>query len=210
VAIGALAFILVTLPFTGFEPWTQYPSVLANLSAPSNTTDTLAPTVWLAPILGFTVARVVVTLAGLGILAWSAIRGAGPLAASGPASTPPPDYPTGITNRTSVPAGPSASAARSFATAVTVAVLIAPALYHHYLALLVLPFVLALGAGVQLRYLAIAYFLMWGGQQNAIGDLSWIVNRGMPTLGALVLLVALMLPLPNAIERPTTRSAAPA
>jgi hypothetical protein len=59
--------------------------------------------------------------------------------------------------------------------------------------LLILPFALALGAGVRLRWLALAYFLMWGGQQAALGDLSWIVNRAFPTLGALVLLGALAL-----------------
>lgn len=160
VVIGAGAVILLTLPFTGIEPWRQFPTVLANLSAPSDTTDTLAPTVWLAPYLGFTVARVVVTLAGLGILAWSAAR---------------------------------LTAAQSFAIAVTVSVLVAPALYHHYLALLVLPFTLALGAGVPVRWLALAYFLMWGGQQTALGDLSWVINRALPTAGALVLLGALIL-----------------
>jgi hypothetical protein len=30
---------------------------------------------------------------------------------------------------------------------------------------------------------------MSGGQQAALGDLGWIVNRAMPTAGALVLLV---------------------
>lgn len=193
-AIGAGAFILITLPFTGLEPWRQFPTVLANLSAPSDTTDTLAPTVWLAPYLGFTVARVVVTLAGLGILAWSATR----LAATRPA--PVSDYPTRITNEMSKPSAPTA-AARSFAIAVTISVLVAPALYHHYLALLVLPFVLALGAGVRLRWLALAYFLMWGGQQAALGDLSFIVNRAAPTAGALVLLGAL-LPRPRAVPGP--------
>ena len=201
VAIGAGAFILVTLPFTGIEPWTQFPTVLANLSAPSDTTDTLAPTVWLAPFLGFLGARVVVTVAGLGLLAWSANRAA-------PRSDSSRDYPTGITSDTSGPApGPSPAVARSFAIAVTVAVLVAPALYHHYLALLVLPFVLALGAGVPLRYLALAYFLMWGGQQNAIGDLAWIVNRALPTIGALVLLVGLTLASPRSPKgrRPNRR-----
>jgi hypothetical protein len=77
---------------------------------------------------------------------------------------------------------------------VTVAVLVAPAVYHHYLALLVLPMLLALGAGVPLRWIALAYFLMWGGQQTALGDLSWIVNRAMPTAGAVVLLAALVVP----------------
>lgn len=165
VVIGALAFVLVTLPFTGLEPWRQFPTALANLSAPSDTTDTLAPTVWLAPYLGFSIARIVITVAGLGILAWAALR-----------------------------AARSIGDARAYAIAVTASVLVAPALYHHYLALLVLPFVLALGAGVQLRWLALAYFLMWGGQQMALGDLAFVVNRLAPTLGALVLLAALLAP----------------
>ena len=159
VAIGAGAAVLVTLPFTGIEPWTQFPTVLANLSAPSDTTDTLAPTVWLAPYLGFLGARVLVTLAGLALLVWVA-------SATAPA--------------------------RSFAIAVTISVLIAPALYHHYLALLVVPFLLALGAGVKLRWLAIAYLLMWAGQQTALGEISWVVNRALPATGAIVLLGALV------------------
>lgn len=159
VLLGAAVVALVALPFTGIEPWLQYPTVLANLSAPSDTTDTLAPTVWLAEAIGFTAARILVTLVGLGLVAWAAR---------------------------------STDTVRSFAIAVTVSVLIAPALYHHYLALLVLPLVLGLAAGVRLRWLALSYFLMWGGQQNALGDLSWIVNRGLPTAGAVVLLVSLL------------------
>ena len=50
----------------------------------------------------------------------------------------------------------------------------------------------ARAAGVRLRWLALAYLLMWGGRQPALGDLEWVVNRGFPTLGALVLLVALV------------------
>jgi hypothetical protein len=161
--IGAGAVALVALPFTGLEPWLQYPAVLANLSAPADTIDTLAPTVWLAPQLGFTAARVLVTVAGLALLTWSAF-----------------DVEPG-----------SSGTARSFALAVTVAVLVAPAVYQHYLALLVLPLILGLSAGVPLPALALAYLLMWGGQQNALGDLSWIVNRALPTLGALALLGAL-------------------
>jgi hypothetical protein len=158
-AIGAAAAALVTLPFTGIEPWLQYPTVLANLSAPSDTTDTLAPTVWLAEATGFTVARFAITALGLAILAWSAR---------------------------------STDIVRSFAIAVTVSVLIAPALYHHYLALLVLPLVVGLSAGVPVKWLALAYLLMWGGQQTALGDLSWIVNRGLPTAGAVTLLIGLL------------------
>jgi Glycosyltransferase family 87 len=171
-AIGFAAAALVTLPITGIQPWLEYPTVLANLSAPADTTDTLAPTVWLAPYLGFTAARVLVTAAGLALVAWSALR------------QPP---------------------ARSFALAVTVAVLIAPAVYQHYLALLVLPLLLGLGAGVPLGALALAYLLMWGGQQDALGDLSWVVNRALPTLGALVLLGALTFLGGGAVHRTTGR-----
>ena len=160
VVVGAMAVALVTLPLTGIEPWLQYPTVLANLGPPSDTTDTLAPTVWLAEAIGFTPARVIVTAAGLALLAWAALR---------------------------------LDATRSFAVAVLVSVLIAPAVYHHYLALLVLPLLLGLSAGVPIRWLATAYLLMWGGQQLAFGDLAWIVNRGMPAAGALVLLAGLVL-----------------
>jgi hypothetical protein len=177
VMVGAIVFTLLTLPITGLEPWTQFPTVLANLSAPSDTTDTLAPTVWLAEAIGFTPARVIVTVAGLALLAFSALAStAGP---RGDAEASMVGYRHSPTSR-------------SFAIAVTVAVLVAPAVYHHYLALLVLPMLLALGAGVPLRWLAISYFLMWGGQQTALGDFAWIVNRAMPTAGALVLLVALL------------------
>lgn len=171
VIVGAAVLALVTVPLTGIEPWLQYPTVLANLSAPVDTTDTLAPTVWLAGPLGFTVARIVVTLAGLAVVAWAAR---------------------------------ALDATRSFAIAVVVAVLIAPALYHHYLALLVLPLLLGLSAGVPVRYLALGYLLMWGGDQPALGDAAWIVNRALPTLGALVLLLGLCLPArrPDPLVRP--------
>jgi alpha-1,2-mannosyltransferase len=176
VVVGAAALALVTLPMTGIEPWLQYPTVLANLSAPSDTTDTLAPTVWLAPIVGFTVARIVVTVVGLAVLAWAAVRSADAPGAS--------------------------STARSFAIAVTVSVLIAPALYQHYLSLLVLPLVLGLAAGVPLLWLGGSYVLMWGGEQTALGDASWIVNRAMPTLGALLVLVSLITGRARATPRP--------
>jgi hypothetical protein len=174
VVVGAAGVALLALPLTGIEPWLQYPTVLANLSAPSDTTDTLAPTVWLAEVVGFAPARIAVTVLGLVALAWSALR-----------------------FRPGVPALPArmdlqAARARSFAVAVTVSVLVAPALYHHYLALLVLPLMLALAAGVRLRWIALAYLLMWGGQQNAIGDLAWVLNRALPTAGTIVLLVALL------------------
>jgi hypothetical protein len=167
--IGAAVIALVTLPITGLEPWLQYPNVLANLGPPVDLRDTLAPTVWLATEVGFTVARIVVTVIGLAILEW--------------------------TERRALNSGDHDSAehtARSFAIAVTVSVLIAPALYHHYLALLVLPLLLALSAGVSLPWLAAAYLLMWGGEQAALGDLSWVVNRLLPSAGALLLLLGLI------------------
>jgi hypothetical protein len=193
VVIGAAAVALLALPLTGIEPWLQYPTVLANLSAPADTTDTLAPTVWLAPLLGFTAARILVTLAGLALLVWSAAA-----------------------VRKTAPEPPrSSDTARSFALAVTISVLVAPALYQHYLALLVLPLLLGLGAGVPVPLLGFSYLLMWGGEQAALGDLSWIVNRALPTLGSLMLLVALFAraeraarPAPSA-EPPSAAAAEP-
>jgi alpha-1,2-mannosyltransferase len=79
-----------------------------------------------------------------------------------------------------------------YAVAVTTAVLVTPAMYASYLTILVLPLLLGLAAGVRLRWLAIAYILMWGGMQPALGDLAWVVNRGFPTAGALVLMAGLV------------------
>ena len=182
VLVGAGVLALVTLPVTGIEPWLQYPTVLANLSAPADTRDTLAPTVWLSEAIGFTVARVVVTVVGLAILAWAAIR-----ARDSSPSSPSGDLRMGINSAAQGPA-----TAKSFAIAVTVSILIAPALYHHYLALLVLPLVLGLASGVPVALLAASYLLMWGGQQAALGDAAWLINRALPTAGALLLLPALL------------------
>ena len=178
ILIGASLTMLLTLPSTGTAPWLDYPTVLANLSAPADTTDTLAPTVWLAELMDFTLARIIVTAIGLAIIVWSA-------------------WTLRQTKLNLTFDQTQAAKARSFAIAVTVSVLIAPALYHHYLALLVLPLMLALGAGVPLRYLAVAYLLMWGGQQDALGDLAWVINRALPTAGALVLLAGLILTAPK-------------
>ena len=153
--IGGLAAVVVTLPITGIQPWLDFPAALLNLSAPSDTTDTLAPTVWLASFVGFSFARLVVTVVALILLAWSARR---------------------------LPTRPS------FALAVLLSLLIAPALYHHYLAITVLPFMLLLAEPGAFRWLAVAYILMSGGEQTAYGDLSWVVNRGLPTAGTFVLL----------------------
>ncbi|HEX7951140.1 MAG TPA: glycosyltransferase family 87 protein [Candidatus Limnocylindrales bacterium] len=173
-SIGAiLVLALVTLPITGVQPWLDYPTVLLNLGAPSDTTDTLAPTVWLTPILGYGLARMVVTIIGLAIVVAMALRvGTGARA--------------GLGARGSV-------VAASFGAAVATSVLVAPAVYQHYLAILVLPLLLAVVAGARLRWLAIAYLLMWGGEQAALGDYAWILNKGLPTLGAVLLLGLLVL-----------------
>ena len=159
--LGGLAVVILSLPLTGIQPWLDYPAALLNLSAPSDTTDTLAPTVWLASAIGFTAARAIVTLGALALLWWSART---------------------LRSRP------------SFAVAVLLSVLVAPALYHHYLAILVLPFLLLLPERGQLRWLALAYLLMSGGEQTALGDWSWIVNRGLPTAGALILLIVALRP----------------
>jgi hypothetical protein len=185
VVVGAAALTLVTLPVTGIESWLQYPTVLANLSAPADTTDTLAPTVWLADTLGFTVARIVVTVVGLAILAWAALR-------VSPRDRQPGYAAIGMESAAPRETTARSFTARSFAIAVTISVLIAPALYHHYLALLVLPLVLGLASGVSLVLLAASYLLMWGGEQGALGDAAWLLNRALPTAGALLLLLALI------------------
>ncbi len=191
VLVGVAALTLITLPLTGIEPWLQYPTVLANIGPPVDTRDTLAPTVWLSNIVGFTIARIAVTVIGLATLAWAAVRVRG---SSDAGSAIEPEGAVGGDGAVGAVAtgGTSPETARSFAIAVTVSVLIAPALYHHYLTLLVLPLVLALSSGVSLRWLAAAYLLMWGGEQGALGDASWVVNRLLPTAGALLLLLGLI------------------
>lgn len=158
--VAGLVFVLLTLPVTGVDPWLQYPTVLANLSAPADVTDTLAPSVWLAPFVGFTLARLVVTAVGVIVVVLAARR--------------------------------LDDVARSFGVAVVASILIAPALYHHYLAIMVLPLLLGLSGGVGLVWLGVAYLLMWGGKQTALGDLAWLGNRALPTAGALVLLTGLL------------------
>jgi alpha-1,2-mannosyltransferase len=80
----------------------------------------------------------------------------------------------------------------SFAVAVAVSILIAPALYQHYLALLVLPMLLALRVAPPLAWVAVAYILLSGGEQEALGDFVWIVNRALPTLGAILVVAGLL------------------
>jgi alpha-1,2-mannosyltransferase len=81
----------------------------------------------------------------------------------------------------------------SFAVTVTASILIAPALYQHYLAILVLPLLLALRWAPPWTWVAVAYVAMFGGEQAAFGQSAWIINRLLPTLGSMLLLVGLMI-----------------
>jgi glycosyl transferase family 87 len=79
----------------------------------------------------------------------------------------------------------------SFGVAVAASILIAPAVYQHYLALFVLPMLLAVRS-VPLAWLAVAYVFMSGGELEMLGNLVWVVNRALPTAGALMVLAGLM------------------
>jgi alpha-1,2-mannosyltransferase len=155
---GSAVLAALSLPFTGPQPWLDYPRVLANMGLVLDVHDSVSPTMWLTPVLGFDLARWLVTLAGVALVVWAA-RARAPIV--------------------------------SFAIAVIVAVVVAPAVFHHYLSVLVLPLLLALSAGVPIALVALSYFLMWGGQQPALGDWAWVLSRVPQTLGWLVLLVAL-------------------
>lgn len=152
---GAAIAIGVAITVTGIQPWLDYPRIILNLSAPADTADTVAPMVWLTPLLGFGFARVVVVGGLLAIVLWSA--------------------------RTQ-------HAILSFAVGVTASIFLAPAVYHHYLTILVLPFLLGLSAGLSIAVLAAAYFLTWFGQQDALGQWSNLVSRAPQTIAVLVLL----------------------
>jgi hypothetical protein len=94
----------------------------------------------------------------------------------------------------------------SFAITVAVSVLIAPALYHHYLAILVLPLLLLIRWAPPFWWIAVAYLLMFGGEQEALGDMVWVINRVLPTLGAVaVVMGALRFGLPRSGDPPVPR-----
>lgn len=157
--VSAAVIALATLPLTGVQPWLDYPTVVANMGPILDIHDSVSATMWLAPALGFTVARSLVTVIAMGlILLATRLR------------------PLGL----------------SFGLAVAVSVLMTPAVFHHYLAVLSLPLLLAVGAGVSWRWVGASYLLMWGGQQAALGDASWILSRVPQTLGCALLLLALV------------------
>ncbi len=79
-----------------------------------------------------------------------------------------------------------------FALAVVGSIAIAPALYHHYLAILVLPLLLAVAHIRRPILLVVPYLAMFAGDQPGLGEAAWIVNRAIPSIGLVVLLVVLI------------------
>ncbi len=79
-----------------------------------------------------------------------------------------------------------------FAVTVALSVLIAPALYPHYLAIMLLPLLLALRHAPSLAWIGLAWLLMNGFEPEALGDAVAIVSRVVPTIGALLVVVTLV------------------
>jgi alpha-1,2-mannosyltransferase len=80
----------------------------------------------------------------------------------------------------------------SFGIAVAVSLLIAPALYPHYLAIMVLSMLLALRYAPPPVWVAVAYLMMFSFEIEALGDSAWIGSRALPTIGALFVVVGLV------------------
>ena len=159
-AIATMALLAAaTIPVVGLQVWLDYPVVLLNQGPLIDTSDLLAPAVWLSELMPSFAARLIVLLAGLGVIVWSARRRSDPI---------------------------------SFAVTVAVALLVTPAVYQHYLAILVLPLLLAIRYAPPLAWVVVAYVLMSGGEQAALGNWVWIVNRVLPTLGALLVVAGLI------------------
>jgi alpha-1,2-mannosyltransferase len=76
--LGAVVVSALALPLTGVQPWLDYGRVLLNMAGPIDPTFSLAPTTWLTPVLGMTLARILVSLGGLVVVVWVA-RQRGPM-----------------------------------------------------------------------------------------------------------------------------------
>lgn len=79
-----------------------------------------------------------------------------------------------------------------FAVTVVVSLLIAPALYPHYLAIMVLPLLFALRLRLPAVQVGVVFMSATGGGPEVFGDAAWIVNRALPTIGALLLIAGLI------------------
>jgi alpha-1,2-mannosyltransferase len=80
----------------------------------------------------------------------------------------------------------------SYALAVTASLLVAPALFHHYLVLLLVPLLLAVRHTTSIVWIVLAYLLMSVGNQAVLGEGTWIGSRLLPTAGAVLVAVGLL------------------
>jgi hypothetical protein len=80
----------------------------------------------------------------------------------------------------------------SFAIAVALSILSAPALYHHYLAIMVLPLLIGLRHTTNVAWVFVAFILMSVGGQSIEGDAMWLGSRALPTIGALLVVGGLL------------------
>jgi alpha-1,2-mannosyltransferase len=80
----------------------------------------------------------------------------------------------------------------SYAVAVALSILSAPALYHHYLAIMILPLLIGLRHTTNVAWVFLAFILMSVGGQSIEGDAMWLGSRVFPTLGALLVVAGLL------------------
>ena len=81
----------------------------------------------------------------------------------------------------------------SFGIAVALSILIAPALYHHYLAIMILPLLIGLRHTTNVAWVFLAFILMSVGGQSIEGDAMWLGSRAFPTIGALLVVAGLLI-----------------
>jgi hypothetical protein len=75
---------------------------------------------------------------------------------------------------------------------VAASLLIAPALFHHYLALMLVPLLLAIRHTSWAIWIVAAYLLMSVGNQAVLGEGTWLGSRLLPTAGALLVAAGLL------------------
>jgi hypothetical protein len=81
----------------------------------------------------------------------------------------------------------------SFGVAVALSILSAPALYHHYLAIMILPLLIGLRHTTSVAWVFVAFILMSVGGQSLEGSGMWIGSRALPTFGALLVVAGLLI-----------------
>jgi alpha-1,2-mannosyltransferase len=81
----------------------------------------------------------------------------------------------------------------SFAVGVALSILSAPALYHHYLAIMILLLLIGLRHTTNVAWVFVAFILMSVGGSSIEGDAMWLGSRALPTLGALLVVAGLII-----------------